>query len=638
MPKQNMLINYSGEECRIAIVEDGLLEELYVERATSEPHVGNIYRGRVTNVEPSIQAAFIDFGQDRNGFLHISDLHPRYFPGEADSKTERVGKKTPRRNRPLIQHALRRGQEVLVQVIKEGIGSKGPTLTSYLSIAGRYLVMMPGMERLGVSRKVEDDELRREMRKVLDELDPPREFGFIIRTAGMGRTKTELKRDLAYLQRVWKNIDKRMNSGKGPAELYIESDLVIRTMRDVLSNDVQRIIVDHPEAALRAREFLRIASPRSTTRVYYYGDPIPLFSAFGVEDQIDVIYSRRVPLPSGGSLVIDPTEAMVAIDVNSGKYRDPKDAAATAYKTNCEAVDEICRQLRLRDLGGLLVLDLIDMYIHKHRREIEKRMRDNLKRDRARSKVLRISELGMMEMTRQRMRPSLKTGVFDLCPNCEGSGHVRSPSAAALDLVRRLWVTCAAEKVSRVEVSLGTRVINALMNDQKSQLVALEEHYGKPIEIRTDPSRPVASFSITALDERGVAIDLEKLAHPAAPELTEADEVVPGQCPGESPKPAEPQAEEDAPEETASKKTRRRRRRRKSTKTKSEDAPPAEEKSEAPAAQLEPPPPPVPQQEDVNGSKPTAEKTEKKSKRRRGRRGSGKSKKAKAKQEAAKND
>ncbi len=298
MTQQDMLINYvPGEECRIAITEDGKLEELYTERASDDIHVGNIYRGRVTNVEPSIQAAFIDFGLERNGFLHISDVHPRYF-GKGDD-TERVGHRTPRKDRPPIQACLKRGQTILVQVLKEGIGTKGPTLTSYLSIPGRYLVMMPDMERHGVSRKVDDEDKRKEMRKILDDLDPPKEFGFIVRTAGIGRTKTELKRDLAYLQRLWKTIDRRRKSGNGPAELYRESDLVIRTLRDVLSNDIQRIIIDDADAAKRAKDFLQVAAPRGSQKVLYYDRPIPLFDAFAVEQQIESINSRQVPCPPG---------------------------------------------------------------------------------------------------------------------------------------------------------------------------------------------------------------------------------------------------------------------------------------------------------------------------------------------------
>jgi len=278
-----MLINFvPGEECRIAIVEDGKLEEYYQERASAQSHVSNIYKGRVTNIEPAIQAAFIDFGLERNGFLHISDLHPKYFPGKDREAFEKVGKKTARRDRPPIQKCLKRGDEVLVQVLKEGIGTKGPTLTSYLSIPGRFLVMMPDMQQLGVSRKVEDDDARKETRKILLELDPPKEFGFIVRTAGIGQTKTDLKRDLSYLVRLWKNIERNQKKIKRTGELYAESDLVIRTIRDVFTADTERVIVDNLGAARRASDFLRVANPRSKTEVVYYDDPVPLLHRKGI--------------------------------------------------------------------------------------------------------------------------------------------------------------------------------------------------------------------------------------------------------------------------------------------------------------------------------------------------------------------
>jgi len=524
MPEQDMLINYvSGEECRIAIVEDGKLEELYTERASDDIHVGNIYRGRVTNVEPSIQAAFVDFGLERNGFLHISDLHPQYF-GNGDD-TERVGKRTPRKDRPPIQQCLKRGQRLLVQVLKEGIGSKGPTLTSYLSIPGRFLVMMPDMERHGVSRKVDDEEQRREMRKILDELNPPDDFGFIVRTAGIGRTKTELKRDLAYLQRLWKAIEKRQSQGKGPIELYRESDLVIRTLRDVLSSDVKRIIIDDEQAAQRARDFIRIALPRGGSNVIYYNKPVPLFDAFDVERQIDNIHSREVPLPSGGSLVIESTEALVAVDVNSGKFRDKGDAESTAFHTNQEAVDEITRQLRLRDLGGVVVLDLIDMYQSKHRREIERRFRENLKKDRARSKPLKINELGLLSLTRQRMRPSLKRSLHKTCPICDGHGSIRTAESVALDVMRKLAVVLSDGKVARAELSIHPDVGAMLLNRKRRALHKLEEQLGKSVEIKIDTEMGQDDITLKAFDDRDVMVDLEKLAKPKAPKFTDADVV-----------------------------------------------------------------------------------------------------------------
>jgi ribonuclease E len=519
MPKRQMLINYApGEECRIAIVEDGQLEELYQERASAESHVGNIYKGRVTNVEPSIQAAFIDFGLDRNGFLHISDLHPMYFPGEDREEFERVGKKTPRRDRPPIQKCLQRGKEILVQVLKEGIGTKGPTLTSYLSIPGRFLVMMPNMERLGVSRKIEDDDARREMRKVLDSLDPPANFGFIIRTAGIGRTKAELKRDLSYLQRLWKTLDQRRGSVK-VGELYTESDLVVRTIRDVFSTDIESIIVDHPHAAKRARDFLRIIHPRAGSRVLAYHEPIPLFHRFDIERQIEGINNPVVPLASGGSLVIDSTEALVAIDVNSGKSRDNRDAETTAYKTNMEAADEICRQLRLRDLGGVVVSDLIDMRQLKYRRAVEQRFKENLKRDRARTRTAAISQFGILEMTRQRMRPSLKTSIYSDCRQCHGSGYVKSAESVVLDVMRRLALALYHENVVSVELTVSPDVAFQLLNKRRAQLVDLESRYDKRVMVRVKETGAIDYVELVGFDSRGSAVDAESVMNLPAPQL-----------------------------------------------------------------------------------------------------------------------
>jgi len=314
--QREMLINVSkGEECRIAVLEKGKLEEIYFERQSSESYVGNIYKGVVTNVEPSIQAAFIDFGVGKNGFLHISDLQPQYFP-KKKREVENIGRKISRRDRPPIQDCLKRNNEVIVQVIKEGIGSKGPTLTTYLSMPGRYLVMMPGMNKLGVSRRIEDSVERQDMREILKQLPLPSDMGFILRTAGLGCSKRDLQRDLNYLNRLWKSIVKRVKKEKAPAALYQESDLVVRTVRDVLKSDLDRIVIDDRNTADRAKDFLAIAMPRSGGLIEYYSGKLPLFHKYDIEKEVEKIYLKHVPLPSGGSLVIEPTEALVAIDVN----------------------------------------------------------------------------------------------------------------------------------------------------------------------------------------------------------------------------------------------------------------------------------------------------------------------------------
>jgi ribonuclease E len=514
-----MIINYvPGEECRVAIVEDGKLEELYVERFATANRVGNIYVGRVVNVEAAIQAAFVDFGVGENGFLHVSDLHPRYFPGEGDETTERVGHKTPRRERPPIQHALRRGDEVIVQVLKEGVGTKGPTVTSYLSIPGRFLVMMPQMDNIGVSRKVEDDEQRRQMREILDQLDLPEGFGFILRTAGFQRTKTELKRDLSYLQRLWKDMERRLKSSNSKTRLlYSESDLLVRSLRDLLTGDISQVIIDHETALRRASRFMKIVAPRGSTQLMRYSEQTPIFHAFGIEEQIALIHAREVPLPSGGRLVIDQTEALVAIDVNSGRSRDSRDSETNAYQTNIEAVDEICRQLRLRDMGGIVINDLIDMRRAEHRKDIENRFKERLKKDRARSTILSISEFGILEMTRQRMRPSHESVHFSDCPTCRGRGIVQKSDSVASECLRDLAMLLAVEKVSRVELVVSPRVAGELLSTKRQLLTRIERTYTKRVDVRVSEAVPVDRVSFYAYDPTGNDVDLTSLPRPKKP-------------------------------------------------------------------------------------------------------------------------
>jgi ribonuclease E len=515
---KEMLINVSeGEECRIALIENGRLDELYMERTSSTSHVGNIYKGRVTNVEPSIQAAFVDFGLGRNGFLHISDLMPTYFGQRGDEIQESVGRKMARRDRPPIQRCLRRGDDIIVQIIKEGIGTKGPTLSTYLSIPGRILVMMPGMSKLGVSRKIEDEEERRRLRQILDSLKPPRECGFIIRTAGVGKSKTDIQKDLTYLTRLWQNIDKQMASGPAPQELYTEGDLVTRTVRDVFTADVERIIVDNKDVARRVKEFIKIAMPRTRNKLELYEGPVPLLHKYGIEREIEQMYSRHVLLPSGGSLVIDSTEAVVAIDVNSGKSREHSDAETTAFKTDLEAADEIPRQLRLRDLGGVIICDFIDLRYERHRRDLEKRLHENLRNDRAKTKMLRMSEFGIIEMTRQRMRPSLKRSIYFDCPHCKGSGLVKTPESMALDVMRRLAIAINDQRVSRIELAVCPDVAFYLQNKKRAQLSALEAHWKKRIVIHIDQSLGMDVMNLSLYDTREGMVYLEELG--MAPQL-----------------------------------------------------------------------------------------------------------------------
>lgn len=518
MPETSMIINYvPGEECRLAIVCDGNLEEFHAERTDAVSRVNNIYVGKVTNVEAGIQAAFVDFGLEDNGFLHVSDLHPRYFV--EDEATERVGKKTPRRERPPIQHCLKRGQEIIVQVLKEGVGTKGPTLTSYLSIPGRYLVMMPQMDKVGVSRKVEDEDERLKMRDILNQLELPDGFGFILRTAGFDRTKTDLKRDLAYLQRLWKDMEaNRKRAGKRTRLLYSESDLLVRALRDLVTPDISRIIIDDEGALARATQFMKIVAPRSSVKVLRYTGGRPIFHAFGIEQQLALSHAREVPLPSGGRLVIDETEAVVAIDVNSGKSRSARDAETNAYKTNVEAVEAICRQLRLRDVGGIIIHDLIDMRSAQNRKSIEGLYRERLKRDRAKTSIAPISPFGILEMTRQRMRGSLRSQHYTECPTCQGKGLVQRPNSVASDALREVAVLLEHDKVDRVELVVSGRIAGELLSNRRGSLNRIERATGKQVQVRVSETLAIDRFSIYAYDANGSDIDPAKLPKPKSPE------------------------------------------------------------------------------------------------------------------------
>ncbi|MGC4032126.1 MAG: Rne/Rng family ribonuclease [Tepidisphaeraceae bacterium] len=503
---KEMLINVSaGEECRIALLEDGKLDELYMERTSNTSHVGNIYKGKVTNVEPSIQAAFVDFGIGRNGFLHISDLMPTYFGGKKGDKNapaEKVGQKLGRRDRPPIQQCLRKGDEIIVQIIKEGIGTKGPTLSTYLSIPGRVLVMMPGMAKMGVSKKIEDEEERTRLRKILDGLTPPKDCGFIIRTAGIGKTKLEIEKDLKYLARLWEQLKKSIDKEKPPFELYTEGDLVTRTVRDVFTTDVDKIIVDDKATSKKVKDFIKLAMPRTKNKVDLYEEVVPLFHKYELEQVIEGIHSRRVPLPSGGYLIIDQTEAVVAIDVNSGKFREHSDAETTAFKTDMEAADEIARQLRLRDMGGVIICDFIDLRFERHRRELEERLFENLKKDRAKTRMLRMSQFGIVEMTRQRMRPSLKKAVYHECEACQGQGLVKTPESLALDVMRKLRLALNDTAVATATLTVHPDVAIFLQNKKRYEIAKLEQVTEKRVTILADAELATDETKFELYDSR----------------------------------------------------------------------------------------------------------------------------------------
>ena len=528
--KTEMIINATqSEESRVAIVEDGRLEDLYVERASQENLVGNIYRGKIVNLEPSIQAVFVDFGVGRNGFLHISDVEPQYFrqggydpnkPIEEQNEelAARVSNSNNNRRRkqrysggrprvkPPIQELFQKGDEVVVQVIKEGIGTKGPTLTTYLSIPGRYLVLMPHLDRIGVSRKIEDDKDRKRLKEALSELNPPKGLGFIVRTAGQGRSKKELSRDMAYLIRLWKAIARRIKKSGGPSSVYEENDMIIRTIRDVFTGDVDSIYIDSEDAFRRAKEFLKLVMPRYASRLQHYKGDQPIFHNYKLDEEIKNIYKRQVPLKDGGSIVIDPTEALVAIDVNSGNFRLDDNAEETAYHLNLAAAREIARQLRLRDLGGVIVNDFIDMRREKHRRGVERELRNAMRRDRARTKILRTSPFGLIEMTRQRIRPSLKRSVYEDCPSCSGRGLVKTDESMAIEVTRKLMLIAPDKRVKKVTVRVNNKVAEYLNTKKDSEISEIKERSGIEVNVVSVDNTYPEFLEIQCINDKGKAV------------------------------------------------------------------------------------------------------------------------------------
>ena len=511
MPKEMLISVTEGEECRIAIVQDGGLEELYMERASVERHVGNIFKGRVNNVEPSIQAAFVDIGMVKNGFLHSSDVLPSAFP-----RRRKGGEgKEPHGRRPTIQEIFRPGDEVVVQITKEGIGTKGPSLTTALSIPGRYLVLMPGLGRLGVSRKIEDEGIRRQLRDLLGSLSPPAGMGFIVRTAGLGRTKKDLQRDLNYLVRLWKVVQTRAESEKAPAEIFRESDLVLRTLRDIYTPDIKAVWVDNEAVLRRVRDFMKIVMPRHVDAARLYAEKVPLFHKYGAEEAIERVYGRTVTLPKGGSLVIDQTEALVAIDVNSGKFRHGRDAEESAHQLNVMAAQEIARQIRMRDLGGLLIIDFVDMEKAENRRHVERALRDAFKGDRARSQMLHISKFGIVEMTRQRVQPSLERSTYMDCPYCKGSGIVKNAESMALEILRYLKLLVTRDQVVAIEVTVHPQIAEYTQNAKRASLARMESDFHKRIRIVPEPDFGIDQISYRCTDDRGQEVRVDAAPAPA---------------------------------------------------------------------------------------------------------------------------
>jgi len=546
---KKMLINaVHPEEARVAIVKDGHLIELDIEIAGSEQTRGNIYKGSVVRVEPGLQAAFVEIGQKKLGFLQMGELHPDFWQWRDDIPEEQ------RKRRPRIQEVLRRGQELLVQVEKGERDMKGSALTTYLSLPGRYMVLMPGSDSAGISRKVEIEAERKTLKELAAELSIPDGIGYIIRTEALGKKKTELNKDFQSLVKLHKEILTKAAKVKAPALIYQESDLVIRTIRDYFTAEIDEVLVDNPVVFKQAKDFFKRTMPKFENIVKLHQEKRPIFSKYQLEEQIDQIYEKKVLLKSGGSLVIEPTEALVSIDVNSGKSTGEKGVEDTAFKTNLEAAEEAARQLRLRDLGGLIVIDFIDMRDKKHMNEVEKVLKQALKADKARVTVGKISQFGMLEMSRQRIKQNLDQASVLFCPHCEGRGKVKSVENMAISFLRKVYASAAKGTVAEVRGALPLEVAYYLLNRKKRELVRIETDYEIAVTIKGKPSFLMNQLELE-LVRREKPLHLEIHPEESAEEATDKEEPV---------QPVEENNEAPAtlPEGTEVKKKKRRRKKK----------------------------------------------------------------------------
>jgi ribonuclease E len=489
-PVINLLINAEEpEECRIALIEDGRIESFHVTTVIHEQTKGNIYKGRVSAIEPNLQAAFIDIGIGKNAFLPFSEIHPEYYT--CDKAAKKHWKELN------IQEVLKKGQDILVQVVKEAAGTKGASVTTYLSLPGRFLVLMPGSDSHGISRKIEDEKEREKLRTIMNSLNLPEGIGYIVRTASKEITKTALNKDLRYLLRLWSETKKRGQTVTSPALIYKDQDIIAKVLRDYYTPDIQKILVDTTETLKQVKDFLRLlpASQRKTTVKLHQGSR-PIFNQYGVEDQIEQIYQPVVKLPSGGSIVINPTEALVAIDVNSGRTAKDKNFNETIFLANMEAAAELARQLRLRDLGGLIVVDFIDMRNARHIKEVEKAVKASMKRDRAKVDISRISKFGLMQISRQKLGRPVQMGSYHVCEYCQGRGVTRSVEAQSLSYLRRIQTGVAHKDVVGVKCRLPVKISQYLLNNKREELLELENKYGVLIRIEPAPEMAPADHQI----------------------------------------------------------------------------------------------------------------------------------------------
>ncbi len=504
---RELVINSEPLEKRVALLVDGTLDKFEIERESDSRMVGGIYKGRIKNLDPGLKAAFVDIGYAKNAFLHYWDM----LPAAADSSVEvvRVNKKKdagPRKAEPTVKDIpglYPPGTDIVIQVTKGPIGTKGPRTTTNLSLPGRYLILMPFSDGCGISRKIEDPKERQRLRHMLNELTIPEGMGVIVRTAGEGKKTRYFVRDLHLLLKKWEEITRKMNTERSPACLYQEPDIVERTVRDFLTEDIDRVLIDNEADYKRTQDLVSLISSRSRSKIVHYKDSIPVFERFNIERQIEQTFQRRVTLPSGGEIVIDETEALIAIDVNTGSHKTRSgDEKNTIFQCNMEAATEICRQIRLRNIGGLIVLDFIDMKERRHRNSVYDRMVDLMSEDKAKTHILPISTLGIMQMTRQRQQESLSANIYTGCPYCRGRGIVKSATTMSVELQRKLSAvvrrlqTRQDGKEYALRVHVHSSILDRLRSEDADLLVRMEKSYGVKLAFRADPNYHVENFKI----------------------------------------------------------------------------------------------------------------------------------------------
>lgn len=473
--KKKILINAKySEEKRVAIVEGDLLVDFYSEAAGKEHLKGNIYNGVITRIEPGLQAAFVDFGPKKHGFLQMREIKKEYFHKQGEGKRVR------------IQDVISKGQELIVQVEKDERDTKGATLTTFLSIPGRYIVMMPGQQRVGISRKIEAREDRERLKEIFNSLTLPKDMGFILRTACSDKTSEEFSNDLKYLTKLWNRIKTESKKVAAPALIYKEQDIAVRTVRDYLTTDVNEVLIDDQEAFRKTKEFLRKTVPWRKINIKYYKDKTPIFASYNIEEQIDRIRERYVHLPSRGYIVIDKTEALTSVDVNSGRSRKEENVESTALRTNLEAADEIARQFRLRDIGGLIVIDFIDMASSKNRREVENRLGDALSKDKAHTEISGISKFGLVELTRERLRTAYFEAIHKKCEVCGGEGVVRTDEMVAIAALREMHARASKGGLKGMTCRLPVESLNYLVNNRRAEIAELEKDFDIRITLVAD--------------------------------------------------------------------------------------------------------------------------------------------------------